>query len=80
MDHAETDPGGHAGVDGVSPRLEDAVCREGGQGVAGGDRVARAERVRAERVYRGRGPGQRFRRGRGTRLRGATTMLARRPV
>ena len=45
MDDAEADPGGDAGVDGVAPRLEDAVCREGRQRVAGGDRVPRAEGV-----------------------------------
>ena len=58
MDDAEADPGGHAGVDGVAPRLEDAVCREGRQRVASGDRVLRAQGVGAERVRRGRWTGQ----------------------
>ena len=82
MDDAEADPGRHARVDGVAPRFQDAVRGESGQRMARRDRMLRAERVGAEHVRGGGRASQALGRsgGAGTRLRGAATMLARRPV
>jgi hypothetical protein len=53
MDDAEAETAGHAGVHGVAAGLEDPEGGEGGQGVTGRDRVAGAERLRAEGAVSG---------------------------
>ena len=60
MDHAEADAGRDAGVDGISPGVEDPVRRQRRQRVTRGDRIMGAQGIRAQGMRRGSRAGQRL--------------------